>query len=271
MNRGLILRALRESWPTTLTLGLVLAVVESLLAFVLPKFGSQVAQEWLQLDFARGIMQAMLGTAVADRLGPQMFAAMAWVHPVVLALVWAHALVCCTRVPAGEVDRGTVDVLLGLPVSRWEIFFSETFVWLGCGLVLMAAALVGNVLGGLSLPPGQREHVSRLLVVLLNLYLLYVAVGGLAWLISAVSDRRGRAITIVFLVLLTLFLLNYLAQFWAPLEKIVFLGPLHYYRPITVLGTGAWPLRDLAVLLGAGALLWFLGGVIFSRRDLCTL
>jgi ABC-type transport system involved in multi-copper enzyme maturation permease subunit len=270
MNRGLIIRALRESWPTTLVLGLVLLGVEAALAFVLPKFGAQMSQEWLQLDFARGIMQAMLGTEIADRIGPQMFASMAWVHPVPLALAWAHAIVSCTRVPAGEVDRGTADVLLGLPVSRWEVFISETIVWLGCGAAILMAALAGNVLGGLPLPPDQRPNLPRLLIVLINFYCLYCAVGGLAWLVSSLNDRRGRAMTIVFLVMLALFLLNYLAQFWQPLERFVFLSPLHYHRPVNVLGNGAWPWHDLSVLLGAGGAMWLAGGVVFARRDLCT-
>ena len=102
MNRGLIIRAFRELWQTTLLLGLVLMGVEAALAFVLPKFGAQMTQEWLQMDFARGIMQAMLGSEIGDRMGPQMFQSMAWVHPVVLALAWAHALLCCTRVPPAK-------------------------------------------------------------------------------------------------------------------------------------------------------------------------
>src|SRR5712691_7780964 len=164
MNRGLIIRAFRESWPTTLVLGLVLFVVEAALAFVLPKFTGQMSQEWLQMDFARGIMQAMLGAELADRIGPQMFQAMAWVHPVPLALTWAHAILSCTRVPAGEVDRGTADVLLSLPVSRWEVFISETMVWLVCGLGILAAALAGNLLGGLGLPAEQRPPLARVLI-----------------------------------------------------------------------------------------------------------
>lgn len=270
MNRGLIIRAFRELWSTTLVLGLVLMGVEAALAFVLPKFGSQISQEWLQMDFARGIMQAMLGAEIGDRIGPQMFQAMAWVHPVVLALAWAHAVVCCTRVPAGEVDRGTADVLLGLPVSRWEVFLSETLVWLGCGAAMLAAALAGNLLGGLALPSEQRPQLSRILLVLLNFFCLYGAVGGLAWLVSSLSDRRGRAMTIVFLILLALFLLNYLAQFWQPLEKFVILSPLHYHRPVNVLGSGAWPWRDMGVLTGVGGVMWLAGGVVFARRDLCT-
>jgi ABC-2 type transport system permease protein len=270
MNRGLLIRAFRESWPTTLLLGLVLMGVEAALAFVLPKFGSQMSEQWLQLDFARGIMQAMLGTEIGDRLGPQMFQSVAWVHPVVLALTWAHALVSCTRVPAGEVDRGTADVLLGLPVSRWEVFISETVVWLVCGAAILTAALVGNLLGAQALPPEHRPQLSRLFIVLANLFCLYAAVGGLAWLVSSLSDRRGRAMTIVFLVLLSLFLLNYLAQFWHPLEKIAFLSPLHYHRPVNVLGNGAWPWKDMAVLLSSGCAMWLTGGAVFARRDLCT-
>ena len=62
MNRGLIVRAFREMWPTTLIIGLLLAAVEAMLAFVLQKFGGQMSEQWLQLDFARGILQAPLCT-----------------------------------------------------------------------------------------------------------------------------------------------------------------------------------------------------------------
>jgi ABC-2 type transport system permease protein len=210
----------------------------------------------------------MLGTEIVNQIGPQMFQSIAWVHPAPLALTWAHALLCCTRVPAGEVDHGTADVLLSLPVSRWEIFCSETLVWLGTGVLILVAALVGNLLGGLGLPAEQRPQVPRVLIILLNLACLYIAVGGLAWLVSSLSDRRGKAITIVFLILLALFLLNYLAQFWQPLAKLVFLSPLHFHRPMSVLASGAWPVRDMAVLLIAGAILWIAGGLVFARRDL---
>lgn len=270
MNRGLIMRAFREMWPTTLLLGMVLMGVEAALAFVLPGFSAQITRDWMQMDFVRSLIQAMLGTDVTDRIGPHLFHAMAWVHPVVLALAWAHALVCCTRVPAGELDRGTADVMLGLPVSRREFFLSETFVWLACGAGLLSAALAGNLLGGLALPPEQRPELSRVLPVLINFFCLYGAVGGIAWLVSSFSSRRGRAMTIVFLILLVLFLLHYLAQFWQPLQKVAFLNPLHYHRPVDVMSNGIWPWMDIGVLTCIGGVLWLAAGVVFARRDLCT-
>ena len=73
------------------------------------------------------------------------------------------------------------------------------------------------------------------------------------------------------MIVVASFLLNYLSQFWQPAQDIAFLGMLRYYRPLFILRDGTWPLRDMMVLLGAGAVLWIAGGVIFSRRDLSTL
>jgi ABC-type transport system involved in multi-copper enzyme maturation permease subunit len=167
-------------------------------------------------------------------------------------------------------DSGTADVLLSLPVSRWELFLSETFVWLASGVAILAGALAGNLLGGWALPPEERLPIARLLLVLLNLFCLYASVGGFAWLLSSLSNRRGRAITIAFIVLLSLFLLSYLAQFWSVVEHIVFLSPLQYHRPAAILSTGICPWLDIAILFGAAVTLWCVAGLVFAQRDLCT-
>src|SRR5437868_11033489 len=130
MNRGITRKAARELLPITLLMGLIALLVESVLAYVLPTFSRQFSSQILRLEFIRTLVKAMLGADLGEALQPQLFASIAWVHPVVLALVWAHAIICCTRVPAGEVDRGTIDVLLGLPVSRWSLYVSETLVWI---------------------------------------------------------------------------------------------------------------------------------------------
>jgi len=70
--------------------------------------------------------------------------------------------------------------------------------------------------------------------------------------------------TIVFLVLLP-FSFSIIAQFWRPLEKFVFLSPLHYHRPVKVLSSGAWPWKDMGVLMSAGTVMW-LAGVLYSQE-----
>ncbi len=270
MNGGLIDKAVREVWPMTLLCGAGILLVSAVLAAVLPSFQDELTDSLLQLQFFQTIFRALLGTDLGGQFGPEAFQSIAWVHPVVLALTWAHAVIYCTRIPAGEVDRGTIDVLFGLPVSRWGLYVSETAVWLASGACIIILAWVGNLIGNATLEPALRPSPLRLLPIIANLYCLYIAVGGVAWLVSASSDRRGRAIGIVFGIVLASFLLNFLAQFWQPAQFISFLGILNYYQPIRVLQATAFPILDIVVLLVFGAAMWGIGGAIFARRNICT-
>ncbi|MHC4447144.1 MAG: ABC transporter permease subunit [Planctomycetota bacterium] len=270
MNGGLIDKAVREMWRLTLLLGAAILAVEVLLAAVLPGFQEELSESLLQLQFFQTIFRALLGTDFGGQFGPQVFQSIAWVHPVILALTWTHAAIYCTRIPAGEVDRGTVDVLFGLPVSRWGLYVAETVVWLASGACVIILAWVGNLIGNATLEPAMRPSPMRLLPIIANLYCLYIAVGGVAWLVSASSDRRGRAIGIVFAIVLASFLLNFLAQFWEPAQYISFLGVLDYYQPVFILQGTTSAIGDMVVLLIFGAAMWLTGGFIFARRNICT-
>jgi hypothetical protein len=269
MNRGVVEKAVRESWLLTLVLGGALALAEGLLSHVLLAFREEIAGAWGQLQFVQGLIRALLGSELGDAIGPHAFQAIPWVHPVALALVFAHELTFCTRVPIGEIDRGTIDVLLGLPVTRWQVYLGETAVFLVAGAAILGAGAAGNVIGALSagadpLPAGG------VAAIVANGYCLYLAVGGSVYLFASICDRRGRAVGWGLAVVLASFLLSFLAQFWEPARSIAFLGLLDYYRPVAVVQSGGWPLGDMAVLALAGGALWTLGGVVFSRRDICT-
>jgi ABC-2 type transport system permease protein len=270
MNRGLLLKAAHEMWPATLLCGVWLFGVEAALAYVLPTFEAQLADAMRQIGFVKTFVGVMLGVNMSGQMGPEAIQAYAWVHPVVLALVWTHALVCCTRTPAGEVDRGTADVIFTLPVTRWEILRSETAVWLAATLVVLGLTVLGNLVGASFTEEDEPMQWPRLLIVLANLLCMILAVGGLAWLVSAVCDRRGTAIAIAFGLLLTSFLLNFLAQFWSVAEHLSFLGLLNYFRPLFVFRDGTIPWHDMGILLAAAIGLWTAAGVVFSRRDVCT-
>ncbi len=270
MNRGVLLKTFREAWLATVLFGLGFFVFEGLLAFVFPTFVDEMAGPLLKLPIFRNMLRALLGADVGDSIGPTVVTSIAWVHPIALTLVWAHEIVLCTRVPAGEVDRGTMDVLLALPVSRWQMYVSETVVWLGTGVVVLLLGLAGCLLGGLALAPENRTDFSLLVRIVANLSCLYLSVGGLAFLVSTLSERRGRAVAVVFALVLSSYFLNVLAQYWDFAEKIAFLSILHYYKPFLIMQNSDWPVKDMLVLAGCGAVLWTAGGIIFARRDICT-
>ncbi len=270
MNRGLLIKSLREAWIATVLFSLALMVLEAIFAYVLPTFADQFSTVLLQLEFVQRMVQALLGTDIGTQITPDVFSSIAWAHPVVLTIVWAHAIIFCTRVPAGEIDRGTIDLLFGLPVSRWRIYRCESAVFLVTGLIVISMGLLGNALGSLSQEPDSRPDLSRSAVIVVNLLALYMAVGGLAFLVSSLANHRGRAVGVVFAILLASFLLNFLAQLWQPAEKLSFLSVLNYYQPLVVLRQEGWPTMDLAVLTGLAVTLWIIGGLCFARRDICT-
>ena len=271
MNRGLLIKSMREAAAATAILCVALLLIEVILASILPTLWNDFSSVLFQIEFFQTIIKALLGTDIGDMLGPEAIMAIAWVHPVVLAIIWTHAIVLGTRVPAGEIDRGTIDVLLGLPVSRWRVYWSETAVLAGTGVILIAMGLLGHRLGMLTTEWDQEPALGPLIAVTANFFCLYLAVGGLAFLVSAVSDRRGRAIAVIFAILLASFLLNFLAQFWRPAEMVSFLSLLSYHKPLIVMRSGGtWPLGDMTVLFGFAVATWLAGGIWFARRDICT-
>jgi hypothetical protein len=268
--RGLIFKSVREVWVATLLFSAGLFAIEVLLSYLPPTFFKDYAHQWLQVPFFRNILTAILGIEIGGSIGPMAIASLAWIHPVVLALSWTHAIWFCTRVPAGEIDHGTADLLLSLPVSRSRIWVCESCVGFASSFLLMSCAVLGNLLGGWWAGPDLHPGLDRVLAAAANLWGLHGAVGGIAWAVSAGSDRRGRAAGVVLSVMIASFLLHFLAPFHEGVRKFSFMSLLHYHRPVQIIGSGDRPWRDLVLLVGVGSVGWFIGWVIFVRRDVHT-
>ena len=265
-----VLKALRESWLSTAIFGVGLMLVSGIIAYVLPSFAEEQTSVWLQVPLARNVLSALLGMPVDDMLSGAMLRSIVWTHPVVLAMIWAHEIILCTRTPAAEIDRGTIDVLLGLPLRRRTILLAESAVWLATGVVLVGGIVVGTRVGASIAGAGQPAP-ARVALVVANLLALYAAVGGFAFLVSAMSSRRGRAIGIVLGVLLASFLLNFLVPFWRPAERVAFLGVLDHYRPARILTGRSHGVAGTLTLLSIGLVGWVGALVAFARRSIATL
>lgn len=268
--RGLLNKTLHEVWLMTLLFGCALLAVMALLTYVLPQFQEGMSELFDQLPFVKSLIDALLGTDVGEEITTRTMQVLLWVHPTVLVLLWAHAIVFCTRMPAGEIDRGTIDFLLGLPASRRAVYFGEVAVWLSAGVFMLLMGLLGHRLMSTVMPAETRPALGDVLPAIVNLYCVYVAVGGLTLLVSASSNHRGRAIGVAFGIVLASFLLNFIAQFWEPAQAIAFASVMEYYRPAEILQSGNFPTRDVATLLIIGGAAVVAGGEIVARRSIST-
>ena len=106
--------------------------------------------------------------------------------------------------------------------------------------------------------------------VLVNLFGVYLAVGGVAFLVSSLSDRRGIAMGTIFGLVLASFLLNFLAPFWPLAKQAAVASVMHYYQPAEILRSESFPWLNLTVLCVAATASWLAGAIVFLRRDVCT-
>ncbi len=159
--RGMLWKILYEVWFSTLVCGGGVFAFLALLTYVLPQVMAGMGEIFQQLPFVKSLITALLGTEVGDEITARTMQAFLWVHPVVLALIWGHEITLCTRMPAGEIDRGTIDVLLSWPLSRRRIYLCETLVWLTSGILLIGLGYLGHRATASSMPEHVRPEWSR--------------------------------------------------------------------------------------------------------------
>lgn len=185
------------------------------------------------------------------------------VVPLLFAVYTALAAV---GVLTKEMDGRTMDFLLALPLRRSNVLLSR----LG-GLAVNLAALHGVLLlsvGGAVAAIGEQPHWRTYALVLLNQYLIFVALAALLVLISIFLDDLQKAMITTLAVGLAMVFLPHMITPESQLAGLSRLSLFHYYRPQAVLADGALPWADVAMLLMVlvacgGAAVW-----LFNRKQL---
>ena len=268
MNRGLLWRFTQESlWLFVLAI-VVIFVFELLFIRAITEVDIDLLQRVVQLPFVQRILQAVSGAAMVNGLTATGIATLGYAHPFLYMVTWALLLTQCTRTLVGEIDRGSADVLLALPVSRAAVYISTTAVWLAGVLLFAIIPAVGIWSATHIFTLHQPVDLERIFSLYPNFLAFTLAIAGLTSCISAFSIRRGRTIAIVLGYLLFSFLLNYLATLWPFVANFAFLGLLHYYQPMEQTATGVFAAQDCAILLAIGVVAWTLGLLRFQRRDI---
>jgi len=270
MNLGLQRKSAQEIWLGTTIFALAIGLVEGLLSYVIPTLLSTYGEQILQMEFVQRIIAALLGLPPSTGVTAVMNVSFPWVHPIVLAILWITTIWVGTRIPAGEIDRGTVDVLLSLPVSRTAVLVNDSIVALCAGVAVIACAAVGHHVGNRLAESDAPTTFFVTAGIAVNAYAMYVAVLGFTYLTSACSERRGRAVAVALSVVLASFFLSLLVQLWTPAKQLEALGIMNYFRPVHVILKGHWAFVDIFALAGFGALCWIAALIVFVRRDIRT-
>jgi ABC-2 type transport system permease protein len=194
-----------------------------------------------------------------------------YVHPLMVTVFCIWGVGRAAGAIAGEIDKGTMELLLAQPLARWRVLLAHLLVDLITIPLLCAALWAGNWVGAWAITPIQVEKPDlpapafpvpfaptspqvdeealqkklrvepvRFLPALAVVGGLVFAVSGATMWLSSAGRFRWRVLGIAVFVALVQFLVNVLGQMW---DQAAWLRPLtvfYYYQPQQVILSGDW-------------------------------
>lgn len=246
-------------------IGLILFVV--MFTWAMLHMGTEVLNFVSRVPFIQKIFEMSLGIKVSGDISINVLFAVCFTHGVVMLLIWSVMIATATRVTVGEMEKGTADMLLSLPLNRTEIFVSTSCVWGFAALVLAACPLVGIAVGRQIFITDEVVTLSRFVAPTINLGCLNLAVGSLACMIGTLLQRRSMAVGVVVGVTFVSVVLNFLEPFLESLKPWRFLSLLTYFKPVETVRDESWPVASMVTLLAMAFSFWLIGLIVFRRKD----
>jgi ABC-2 type transport system permease protein len=184
----------------------------------------------------------------------------AWV--ILLANYYAYA---AASTVAAEIERGTADVVLSLPISRTRLVVGKYLALVPSVVLLNAITFLGVYAGVLFV--GETVDVLDLFAVHAYSIVYLLACAGIGLLASVAVGSIRRAQTVAVGAVFGSFLLDSLT-FDTDYERLGGVSPSRYFDPGEILAEGEIAWGDLAVLVVVVAVLVVLSAEYFERRDL---
>jgi beta-exotoxin I transport system permease protein len=254
--------------------------------------------------FFRGpgkLIQTFLGGEDVKFLDPQDTLAVVAMHPLVQVIICVWAVGRAAGAIAGEIDRGTMELLLAQPVARKKVVLAHFLVDVTVFPILCLALLGGvhfgtALVGTFTVDPGVYHAVHMtppnplptytvdptvIRPGLWNMGALLFAVSGYTMWISAAGRSRNRVLGLAVLITLIQFLVNVIGQLWDGLAVLRPFTVFYYYQPQAINLKGVWtvdpglawfgrPLVSvnvIVVLVVVGAVGYLMALRTFVRRD----
>ena len=295
MTLALVRKLLRDIWIAWAVVALLLFLFQILWARITSRITAQILGQFERIgvdpEMIRNILfdpkemtgqmvQAIIGgdKIELNRAGDMM--TIAYVHPLVLTILTIWAIGRAANAIAGEIDRGTMELLLAQPIRRTQIILAHLLVdaivfpslclamWLGtyCGTWWMGLQTADK--------PLQLVDPYRFLQALPAVLALLFSISGMTMLISALGRSRARVWGWAISLALCMFLVNVLGQIWnEPLEWVRPFTVYYYYSPQWLILQERWyetraAWIDLSVLAGIGTAGYFFAWLGFCHRDL---
>jgi len=261
--RRLLLQELRSRRGAIIGWGLGLCFFPVVYVGLYPSFADQMENFYKILDLP--IYQA-LGISMSSFEG-YMASTVTNLIPVILAI---FAVLNGTGTLAGEEDSGRLELIVALPIPRWQIVAVKAIA-LGVALVLIVAiAAAGAALTLLAILDQVETNVTvaDVFLALLSAWPLVMAFGMISLFLGAFSPNRRVAGAIATVVVIASYLGSNLTGMITSLQSIEKLFLFHFYEATAGALENGQQWSNVLVLLGVALVAFGAAVYLFQRRNL---
>ena len=180
-------------------------------------------------------------------------------------IVLVFVIMAASSFVAGEIDRGTIELWLSVPVPRWRLLSAKQIA-LVIGIVVLAAVTVALIAVAARLA-NESLSTSGLVATGAVLSALCIAVAGYTSLFSSLFSSRGAAAGLAAGVTIGSYLLGILSGISRDFDWLRYLSIISAFHPQQALLGGAADAAEVSALVALGVVTALLSLAVFQRRD----
>ncbi|UCD29786.1 MAG: hypothetical protein JSV03_04695 [Planctomycetota bacterium] len=220
------------------------------------------------LELLPSVFKTALGGEELQATNVSGLIAIGYQHPLVLILYMLFAVGVPTRLLAGEVQNGTMELILSLSATKTQVYVCAGILTIVGMFALVLVMLLGTYVGTSLYRFDEEIPLYPFFRIAIIGGLLASAVGAISLLAAALFRRRSTAVGVTVAYLVVNYFACLVAELWPGME---FLGPTTLFWYIDgpkILHQSTWPLSDISVLTSILVTAAVAGGLIWQRRDL---
>jgi ABC-2 type transport system permease protein len=270
MNRALWIKALNDAWRQLAVSFVLLTLFSWLFVWLMSRF--PVGGIGVILKFLPGFVQPLLGVPLDALATPVGQLSILYVHIVTLLICVGWALGRGTDSITGEISRGTMDLILTLPIWRVSVVLIPAVVTAAGSVLLAAAVMLGTRVGLACVHLEQPVAVLAFLPGAVNLACMTFCFTGITTMVSAGIRDRWMALAIAGGFYIVELVIELIARMWAGGKWLFYLTFHSAFEPQQLILTAGKASHDALrynlTLIGLGLACYAVAVLIFNRRDI---
>lgn len=195
------------------------------------------------------------------------FVALYYYGFIILLFPLIFCIILANRLVAGLVDRGSMAYLLATPHSRVKIIVTQALFMVSAVVSLLVVNMLAGLFFSEALFPEELYLGAYLRLNLVTIFMT-LAIGSICFFFSCLFNESRHALAFGGGVPLFFFAVNMLRNVGDNTDWLRYLTLYSLYNPMELAMDSSFPGGTLLVFALIGIVLYSLGPLIFSRRNL---